>query len=316
MHLQIAFAADTSYVPHLGAALVSLFENNQIFSRITVHLLSNDIAVSDLDKLNSLVKLHGREMIIYDLNSSLQILQKTYSIPSTISISSYARLFLSEFVGEEVTKIIYADCDSVFLGSLRDLWNTPFEGRLILGVKDHVGTAPRTAIRLSAKDLYINAGFLFIDLRKWRAIKADQIMINFIAAHNGKVNHHDQGVINGCFHHFIGALHPRYNVMTSFFDFKSVAHIRKFYQVENFYSQAEINEAVTDPVFVHYTPSFSKRPWIEGSKHPLQNQYWEYVAKTPWAERKRQKDDRSYLVKTLEKLYWILGATLWKKIFV
>lgn len=316
MHLQIAFAADTAYVPHLAVALVSLFDNNQIFSRITVHLLSNNIADHDLEKLSSLVRLHGREVIIYDLNTALQVLQKTYSIPSTISISSYARLFLSEFVGEEVVKIIYADCDSVFLGSLGHLWNTPFEGQLILGIKDHVGTVPRTAVGRSAKDLYINAGFLFIDLQKWRAIKADQIMFNFIAAHSGKVNHHDQGVINGCFHHLIGALHPRYNVMTSFFDFKSVAHIRKFYDAENFYSQAEINVAVTDPVFVHYTPSFSKRPWIEGSRHPLLNKYWEYLAKTPWADRKRQKDERSYQTKAMEKLYWILGATLWKKIFV
>lgn len=315
MHLQIAFAADTNYLPHFSAALVSLFENNKVFTDITVHLLANRISRKDQEKIKAFVKLYKRDIVIHDLKSTLETLQNTYSIPPTIAISSYGRLFLSEFVGDKIEKIIYADCDALFLDSLIELWNTPFKGSLILGVKDHVSPGSRNAIGLSDEDIYINGGFLYIDLQKWRELEAEKIMINYIAAHNGKVNHHDQGVINGCFHQFIDTLHPRYNVMTSFFDFKTVENIRSFYKAHNFYVQEEIREALTHPVFLHYTPSFSKRPWIKGSRHPLKGKYWEYLAKTPWNSIKEHADKRSFLHKTLEKLYWILGPSLWKKIF-
>lgn len=316
MHLQIVFATDNTYVPHLSAALVSLFESNKIFLEITVHLLANNLTKTEKEKVQAMVATFERKIVIYDLSSTLLALQNKYSIPATISIASYGRLFISQFIGEEVEKIIYADSDALFLGSLSDLWNTPFGDLMVLGVKDHVGLEARIAAGLTTEDTYINAGFLFINLKKWREIDAESIMIRFIADRNGNVNHHDQGVINGCFHVLIGILHPQYNVMTSFFDFKTVENIQKFYLTSNFYSQAEINEAIRDPVFLHFTPSFSKRPWMERSRHPLKRKYWEYLAKTPWHTMKVQKDERKLHHQILEKIYWILGPVLWKKIFV
>ena len=104
-------------------------------------------------------------------------------------------------------------------------------------------------------------------------------MLYFIESKKGNVIHHDQGVINACFEDDILILPPHYNVMTSFFDFRDVESIKHYYGITNYYSQNDINEAKRNPVFVHFTPSFSKRPWIEGSKHPLKAIYKEYLLK-------------------------------------
>ena len=154
-----------------------------------------------------------------------------------------------------------------------------------------------------------------INLEKWRSIKAHKKMITFIESKKGNVIHHDQGVINACFEDDILILPPHYNVMTSFFDFRDVESIKHYYGIANYYSQNDINEAKRNPVFVHFTPSFSKRPWIEGSKHPLKGIYKEYLLKTPFKNNEQQKDKRPFKMLFLDKLFWVFGAKIYKFLF-
>jgi hypothetical protein len=91
--------------------------------------------------------------------------------------------------------------------------------------------------------------------------------------------------------------------MTSFFDFKDVNAIKYYYGVDNYYSQNEINEAKKSR-FCPFYPSFSKRPWVEGSRHPFKNTYYNYLLKTPFKNNELQKDERSFKMLFLEKLFW------------
>ena len=103
--------------------------------------------------------------------------------------------------------------------------------------------------------------------------------------------------------------------MTSFFDFRDVESIKHYYGITNYYSQNDINEAKKNPVFVHFTPSFSKRPWVVGCKHPLKGIYKEYLLKTPFKNNGLQKDDRSFKIRFLEKIFWVFGAKFYKSLF-
>lgn len=314
MELHIAFSSDNNYATHLGVAIKSLIETSKNIERINIHILENNISDDNKGKLQEIVS-DKASIFFYELSDLLLKLDKTYNIPKTISISAYARLFLSEILNTRISKIIYADCDAIFMKSLEKLWSIDITDFSLAGVLDHVGIDNKLKIGLQEDSPYINSGFLLINLEKWRQTRAQQKMISFIESQNGNVIHHDQGVINACFKNDIMVISPNYNVMTSFFDFKNVKEIEDFYGVNNYYHQDQINEAKSNPIFLHFTPSFSKRPWVEGSKHPLKEKYREYLSLTPFSINKLEKDKRPLKIKFLEKLYWLLGAKLYKIFF-
>ena len=314
MDLHIAFSSDNNYVAHLGVAIISLLENNRKLNIINIHVLDNNISFENKERLKEIVS-NKASIYFYELSELLGKLDKQYNIPKTISISAYARLFLSEILDKKISKIIYADCDALFMDSLEKLWSIDISQNSVAGVLDHVGIQNKLKIGLKKDDYYINSGFLLINLEKWRETRALEKMLYFIESKNGNVTHHDQGVINACFEDDILILPPHYNVMTSFFDFRDVESIKHYYGIANYYSQNDINEAKKNPVFVHFTPSFSKRPWVEGAKHPLKEKYVEYLMKTPFKTTILEKDNRPIKIKLLEKIFWVFGAKFYKSLF-
>ena len=314
MDLHIAFSSDNNYVAHLGVAIISLLENNRKLNIINIHVLDNNISFENKERLKEIVS-NKASIYFYELSELLGKLDKQYNIPKTISISAYARLFLSDILDENISKILYVDCDALFMDSLEKLWSIDISQNSVAGVLDHVGIQNKLKIGLKKDDYYINSGFLLINLEKWRKTNALKQMLYFIESKNGNVIHHDQGVINACFEDDILILPPHYNVMTSFFDFRDVESIKHYYGITNYYSQNDINEAKRNPVFVHFTPSFSKRPWVVGCKHPLKGIYKEYLLKTPFKNNGLQKDDRSFKIRFLEKIFWVFGAKFYKSLF-
>lgn len=314
MDLHIAFSSDNNYVAHLGVAIISLLENNRKLNIINIHVLDNNISFENKERLKEIVS-NKASIYFYELSELLGKLDKQYNIPKTISISAYARLFLSDILDENISKILYVDCDALFMDSLEKLWSIDISQNSVAGVLDHVGIQNKLKIGLKKDDYYINSGFLLINLEKWRKTNALKQMLYFIESKNGNVIHHDQGVINACFEDDILILPPHYNVMTSFFDFRDVESIKHYYGIANYYSQNDINEAKKNPVFVHFTPSFSKRPWVVGCKHPLKGIYKEYLLKTPFKNNGLQKDDRSFKIRFLEKIFWVFGAKFYKSLF-
>ena len=314
MDLHSAFSSDNNYVAHLGVAIISLLENNRKLNIINIHVLDNNISFENKERLKEIVS-NKASIYFYELSELLGKLDKQYNIPKTISISAYARLFLSDILDENISKILYVDCDALFMDSLEKLWSIDISQNSVAGVLDHVGIQNKLKIGLKKDAYYINSGFLLINLEKWRKTNALKQMLYFIESKNGNVIHHDQGVINACFEDDILILPPHYNVMTSFFDFRDVESIKHYYGITNYYSQNEINEAKRNPVFVHFTPSFSKRPWIEGCKHPLKGIYKEYLLKTPFKNNEQQKDKRPFKMLFLEKLFWVFVAKIYKFLF-
>ena len=314
MHLHIAYASDDNYVQHLGVSTVSLFETNKEFDKITVHILNNNLSIINLEKLSRIGEKYNREILFYDLGSLLNSLKK-FEIPDTISITAYSRLFLSELIDVRIDKVVYADCDSVFNGSLKSLWNTDISSYSIGAVEDHVGIANKINIGIKELSKYVNSGFLLMNLVKIRKDGGLNKMIGVIKKYGGQVQHHDQGVINAAFNNDVFYLHPKYNTMTSFYDFKDVQSIENYYGATQYYCQDEIDEAKNNPVFIHFTPGFSKRPWIKGCRHPLQNKYLKYLAMTSWKNELVQEDIRPLKYRLIEKIYWIFGYKIYKIIF-
>lgn len=281
--MNILFSSDDNYARHMGVAIISILQHNRDVERIRFYVINNQITLSNLEKLEMVVnEYENAEISFIPFKYIEKHLHLSLSWP--ISLSSYARLFVGELLPIEVERVLYLDCDIVIKDSLSSLWEIDLQGRSLGAIQDTIPSKTKASVGLLPQQPYFNAGVLLIDLRRWRIAGIGQKCLEFIDAHKGCVNHHDQGVLNGIFNGAWIRLPLRFNVMTVHYMI-SQTKVRKFYKDDAvFYDLAEINGAISNPVILHFTPSFTNRPWEKNCSHPLRHCYNYYLRLTPWKE--------------------------------
>ena len=287
-NLHIAISSDANYAKLVSILLVSLFENNQWASCITVHLLSNNIDEESIKLIEKHIPSDKGSLVVYDVSDIAGRLK--IKVPSTIAISAYSRLFLSSLLDESIDRVIYMDVDAIVLGSLKN--------NQIAGVLDDVALYAKKAIGLESNEAYVNSGFLLLNLKQWREEGIEAKILDYLIAHNGNVFHHDQGLINAvCIRKMI--LPVNYNMVTNFFVFPYHS-----FKQQPFYSEEEMEDGKKHPIFIHFTAGVANRPWMENCKHPLKNIFLKYKTKSLYKNVPLEKDSRPMRLKLLAGLYY------------
>lgn len=304
--LNVLFSSDNHYAQHLGAAIQSLLENNRDFAVVRIYVVDNEISDLSKEKLCSIASKYANTTIFWiPFNKWKPQLQ--LNMMWSISISSYARLFVADMIPDEIDRVLYLDCDMIVCDSLRDLWNTDLHNCVLGAVQDSIGDSTKKAVGLLPEEQYFNSGMLLVDLAKWRELGVGTKCFHFIEGKKGSVVHHDQGVLNGVLRNQWFRLPLCDNLMTIHFIFDRDRVMDYFGEHSDFYSENEIVNAKEHPVIMHYTPSFTSRPWCKDCKHPRKNLYWENLAQTPWKGARPEKSNEKWYIKLINWCYRTLG---------
>lgn len=318
-HLHVAIATDDAYIMFAGIMIYSLFENNKNWENITVHVLDNGISKDGIDKLNYIATLFDRHVCYYNCTDigywlGEKIVNMFKTSDTNVPISAYARLFLPQIIDKKIDKILYLDVDSIVLGDYSALWNKKITNYSVLGVIDNVNSKAKKCIGLDDDYKYINSGVLLMNLNKMREIGFVLKFTDFINKYNGYVYHHDQGIINGVLHDTIGYLEPEYNMMSFVYEYKKASSIKQRYCITDYYSDAQIEYAKANPVFIHFTEGNFQRPWVKGCKHPLKNIWMDYRDKTSWSGSPLKEDERTIKLKIFMQMNRLLPASIMNKV--
>lgn len=301
-HFNVLYSSDDNYAQHMGVSIYSLLNTNRDFERISVYIIDNGISRENKKKLDDIISGFGNAEHSYiDFTSWKNKLH--LNMEWNISLSSYARLFAGSMIPDDVGRILYLDCDMMICDSLKTLWNTNLQGNILGAVQDSVSDETKAAVGLHPENRYFNAGLLLIDLNSWRNAEAESACMNFIEDHGGIVRHHDQGVLNGLFGEHTLFLPLRCNLMTIHYMFSRGQILKYFGENAAFFEETEISAAKEKPAILHYTPSFTSRPWVKGCRHPLKQLYWDNLSHTPWAGAKPQKNTAKWHVRLAEWRY-------------
>lgn len=266
------YSSDRNYAKLSIVSIASLLENNQDAENIKIYYINNNIGADYEEKLNNLVKMFGREIVYIDATK----IDTSFIEQSWYSISGYYRILVTEMISE--SKIIYLDCDTVVIGSFKELWDTNLNDYLFAGVKDTVQNYVATAVGQANNSYYINAGFLYMNLVKLRNIGFNNRVKDYFCKYNGLIPHYDQGVVNALGYGKILYLSPRYNFTSQFFTY-NVKQLKSLFSISDFYSQQEMNEAKNDIVVIHYLNYFYGRPWKTNCQHPMLKYFDDYAKK-------------------------------------
>lgn len=307
--LHIVISADENYISHGAALCKSIIRHNEDKYIIHFHLLSNGVTDKSIAKLNSLFEGKESVLAVYDMENIQSKL--VVKVPPTISITAYSRLFVASILPDEIQKVIYMDVDAIVNKSLHNLWNIEFKGELIAGVLDSVTENAKSLIGINDAEPYLNSGLLLINMKAWRTENLENKFLSFLIKNGGNVYHHDQGILNAVCSNRKIIIHPKFNVMTSFFDF-SVKQIQSLYKIAPYYSQQEIDEAKVNPVYIHFTPSISNRPWSLNCAHPLKDLYLMNKNETPWKSSSLHPDNRKLQLKFLAWVHKMLPFKIYK----
>lgn len=277
--MNIVLASDDNYVPLLTISIVSFLENNcNEFDEINVFILNDGISKQNIEKISNILYKYNcnidfiKTKNIEHLNSKIVSLERD----NIASFTTYSRLFIGSLIPDTIDKIIYLDCDILVVDSVKQLWDEDISDYYCAGVLDCCNTTIQKMLGISEEDNYINAGMLYVNLKKWREDNVEDKFIEFIMNNQNRYYQNDQGIINNTFKDNIKIISPKYNLQ-GYFQFMSYKVSKKFSGIDNdYYSKEIIDEARKNPVFLHFFATGFFRPW-QNEKHPYAKLYKKYA---------------------------------------
>ena len=299
--LYAAYNSDDNYAPYLGASMLSLLQSNTSFSRICIYIMDCGMTEESRCNLRHIAARFGREIFFVPMQQHIAQLDLHLGAHK-MAVAAYARLFLTQVLPEDCSRVLYIDCDTIVKGSLAEIWKLPFGNALIAGVQDTVDNYFLTAIGLEKGLPYINAGILLVNLEAWRKENLLAQFLGVIRRFDGNVPAHDQGTINAVCGARRIVLPVRYNLTSNLYSF-SAKTIRRIYFLDSYYSQNDLDAAIADPAIVHFTTGLLGRPWEEGSTHPERQVFLDALAATPWGALPLQPDSRYFGLKCFTFFY-------------
>jgi lipopolysaccharide biosynthesis glycosyltransferase len=299
--MNIVYSSSDLYAEIAGTSIVSLYESNKDVEKIDLYIIDNGIAETNKNNLLKIAAQYDRT-IVFLSNVDLEKMAGTKINVGRWHLSTFYRLFLCSILPAAVDRVMYIDCDMIILDSLKDVWEMDMHGNYAMGADDCRSGNYRVNIGLVPEHIYINNGFLLIDLKSWRENNIEAKYLEFINRYKGDVTYVDQGVLNGVLGAMnkVGLLPLKYNVQTAFYDF-NFEQIKKYRRPVFAYSKEEYEEAIKDPIIVHFTSCFisGTRPWNKKNNHVFREEFLHYRDMTSWKNAPLWDDDRKFTKKAM-----------------
>ena len=195
-HLNFLYCFDENYNVQAFTSIISLLDN--LDEDINIHILHDDEnTLNDLPKV--IIKHKNlKTLSIYKFND------RDYYFPNIekvhISVATYFRLFIENYLPEDVDNIIYLDPDVICLTNPAErirnkITNLTKSEKVISARTEH----RRGEKRIDVDSLYFNAGVMLIDLNKWRKQSIQKKLLINLGTYKETIYQWDQDVLNSLF---------------------------------------------------------------------------------------------------------------------
>lgn len=266
--MNILLSTDNNYTVPTGVLMTSIGINNPICN---YHILvDRNFSEENRQLLTSVAQSYSSTIAFYVLPEKLleDLPFGKDDMPKHVSLATYYRLFVTEFLPEDIHKILYLDGDIIVRKNIEQLWNEDISGYALGAVHDIDEKVNFSTWKLpySTSEGYFNAGVLLINLDYWREYNCKEQFLNFIRDHGDVIRLHDQDVLNSVFHDKKKWLPVEYNFQHGFI-------LR--YPVYSEELRNEVDAIKHLPSIIHYTYG---KPWDRYCSHPMRN-VWHYYKK-------------------------------------
>lgn len=187
--MNIVYIATDSYLSMLGISMLSLLENTKNIEQLNINVLSPDFTENSKNTLRKLCLKYNRCVIFYDLKGfekEFGFAMNTAGFHPVI----VARLLLTDFLPQDMHRVLYLDCDTLVDGPLETLEKLELEDSYAMAAVPELAMPPaqKKNIGLQPEDQYYNSGVLLINLDYWRNNNLKQQFIDYYASKKRTIN--------------------------------------------------------------------------------------------------------------------------------
>ena len=291
--MNAVYVSNENYARHLGVSLCSLYDRNREEKTLDVWII--DTGISDLSraKLKMIATGYGRLLRFCQLTDLRERFRGELDTGS-FDISTMGRLFVGELLPESAERVLYLDCDTVVLRSLRKLWQMPLDGAVMAAAQEPtIYPQVRDYLGLEADDAYYNAGVLLIDLKRWRAEGIREKVLAYYESIAEVSLFNDQDALNGLLKGRIRTFSPEYNFFTNYryFRYETLCGMQSAYRE---IPEKQFRLAKRHPAVLHFAGD--ERPWRAGALNFYGAAYEKYLNMTPWAGTPKETGKELYLL--------------------
>ncbi len=286
--MRIVYTLNDKFVPQVAAGICSVCENNKT-EKIDFYLITDKVNKENQKKLKEFVASYKQTLQIIEIGDIGRHIDFDFDTTGWNSIV-LARLVLVKLLPKNVDRIIYLDGDTIVRGSLVDLYGTDM-GQSVIGASIEPTASEKHKQSLNIDGAYYNAGVLLIDLKKWRKERTGQKILEYYAAHDGKLFANDQDAINGALRSEIYTLAPKYNFCNIYTQYP-YRFLQKLVMPTVYFSEQEFKRNSKNPIIIHYLGE--ERPWRAGNHHRYRDDYRKYLSKTPWRNTPDEEGWKTY----------------------
>lgn len=282
--ITIVFAPDNNYCKYFSVALKSLIDNAASDRLYDIIIFATDITERNKRLLlgmlpeNFSLRFFDISDFVKDQLGNLKLKAKNHW-----SINTFYRLFIPMLM-PDYEKVLYLDADICILDSLCELFDTDFEGKQMLAVRDcdaplFYKDKPRVnqilnILKMKQTYNYFNAGMTFFNVKN---INVKDYLNKLIKAFNiEKLFYLDQDILNVIFEDTTKYVSCKWN-----FQYHIPIYHPDYFDIISDELKEEYIQASNAPCIIHFTSEI--KPWAS-PKEILAEYFWEYARKSPYYE--------------------------------
>lgn len=248
--LHIAFATDKAYLKQTCVAVESvLLASAGQDSKYYIYVLMPSDDEEGAEACFAKIRQKYNDCMIQTIGVTAD-LQNASIVMRHITLPTYYRLLLPDLIQQD--KCLYLDSDIIVCRDLSELYDSDIEGYCLGGVYAPAYMADQghsSEIGIPRMDQYINAGVLLCNLEQMRKENFTQRCLELIEK---PFPAQDQDIINKIGYGKIKLLPFKFNLQAFRLNLGNQL-------LGEMFSEDELNEAVKEPVIIHYLTE--KKPW-------------------------------------------------------
>lgn len=312
--MNVLYQCNDKYAPYCGVSITSLFENNKNSDRISVYILSDGIEKDNLDKLQLLAAKYNREIVIIETEQIVQKM-KDLGIPSYRgSYSANLKMFVSEFVLDNLDRLLYIDSDTVVTGDLSEIFELDIKSSPVAMSQDSLVINHKSDIGFNIEESYYNSGVILFNIEEWKKQHCTERIVEHVKNIRAHYPAPDQDLINVVIKDDIFELPPEYNMEPAYYMF-SAKNYYKVFRNPSFYKKEILENAKGNEKIIHFFRVMGEFPWHKNNMHPFNDVFDQYLALSPWADYEKTSANISIIFKAEKLLYKILPKCVFIRIF-
>ena len=178
--MNILITINKKYVKQVNILLNSIQYSNTK-ENFDIYVLHRDLEESDLTIIYNNLDLKRFQIHLIKITENeihkFPVYEKRYPV------EIYFRIFASKYLPQDLERILYLDADTIVINSLKELYETDFEGNYYVAathVKKVLHKLNEIRLNIKEDEPYINTGVLLMNLKELRKVNIEKEVKAFI----------------------------------------------------------------------------------------------------------------------------------------